>query len=146
MYNLRKNFLLTLLAILCNQRNSSFLFSVIISIYNTGRYLDDSIGSLINQTIGYEKIQIILINDGSTDDSEKICLKYKELYKNNIEYIKINHRGVSIARNIGLKYTKGLYINFLDSDDKWYLFNNSKYLNLHPTKLIFLFILNNRCT
>ena len=119
MFGLKKNLILTLFTILLNQRKSTFLFSVIISIYNTGRYLDDSIGSLINQTIGYRKIQIILINDGSTDNSEIICLKYKKLYKNNIEYIKINHSGVSISRNIGLKYAKGLYINFLDSDDKW---------------------------
>ena len=96
-----------------------FLFSVILSIYNTGRYLDDSIGSLLNQTIGFKNIQIILINDGSTDNSEYICLKYKKLYKNNIIYIKIKHSGVSKARNIGLSLAKGKYINFLDSDDKW---------------------------
>ena len=151
MYSFKKKFLLILLAILFNQRKSSFLFSVIISIYNTGRYLDDSIGSLINQTIGYEKIQIILINDGSTDNSEKICLKYKELYKNNIEYIKINHSGVSIARNIGLKYTKGLYINFLDSDDKWDIkafyyvhlfFKINKNINLVGCRLKYFELLN----
>ena len=96
-----------------------YLFSVIISIYNTGRYLDDSIGSLINQTIGFNKIQLILINDGSTDDSENICLKYKKLYPNNIIYVKLFHSGVSKARNIGLDYASGSYINFLDSDDKW---------------------------
>jgi glycosyltransferase involved in cell wall biosynthesis len=60
------------------------LFSVIIAIYNAGRYLDDSISSLINQTIGLRKIQIILINDGSTDETEEICLKYKNEYKQNI--------------------------------------------------------------
>ena len=99
--------------------SNSFLFSVIIAIYNTGRYLDDSIGSLLNQTIGFEKIQIILVNDGSSDNSEEICLKYKERYNKNIFYIKIEHSGVSKARNVGLKYTKGLYINFLDADDLW---------------------------
>ena len=97
----------------------SYLFSVIISIYNTGKYLEDSINSLINQTIGYKEIQIILVNDGSTDNSEEICLKYQNMYYNNIIYIKINHSGVSNARNIGLKYVKGEYINFLDSDDMW---------------------------
>ena len=97
------------------------MFSVIISIYNTGRYLNDSINSLLKQSIGFENIQIILVNDGSIDNSENICLHYKELYKNNIIYVKINHVGVSIARNIGLSYAKGLYINFLDSDDKWEL-------------------------
>ena len=96
-----------------------FRFSVIISIYNTGRYLDDSIGSLLNQTIGFKNIQVILINDGSDDDSEIICLKYKKEFPSNIIYIKIEHSGVSRARNIGLSYAKGSYINFLDADDKW---------------------------
>ena len=96
-----------------------FLFSVIISIYNTGRYLDDSIGSLINQTINFENIQVILVNDGSLDNTEEICLKYQEKYQKNIIYIKIEHSGVSKARNIGMNYAFGKYINFLDSDDKW---------------------------
>ena len=61
-----------------------YSFSVIMAIYNTGRYLDKSIGSLLNQTIGYKEIQIILINDGSTDNSEEICLKYQKLYSNNV--------------------------------------------------------------
>ena len=105
--------------------SNSFLFSVIIAIYNTGRYLDDSIGSLLNQTIGFENIQIILVNDGSSDNSEEICLRYKEKYIKNIFYIKIEHSGVSKARNIGLKYIRGLYVNFLDADDLW-SFNSFK--------------------
>ena len=96
-----------------------FLFSVIIPIYNTGRYLSDSIGSILNQTLGFPKIQLILINDGSIDNSNDICLKYQKQYMKNIIYIKINHCGVSKARNVGFKYSKGIYINFLDSDDKW---------------------------
>ena len=96
-----------------------YLFSVIIPIYNTGRYLDDSIGSLLNQTIGFKKIQVILINDGSTDNSEEICKKYKKKYQKNIVYIRISHSGVSKARNVGLSYAKGIFINFLDADDKW---------------------------
>ena len=89
------------------------------AIYNTGRYLNQSIGSLKNQTINFDNIQIILVNDGSTDDSEEICLKYKEKYYRNIIYLKIEHSGVSKARNIGLQYAKGKYINFLDTDDLW---------------------------
>ena len=96
-----------------------YLFSVIMCIYNSEKYLDDSINSLINQTIGFEKIQLILVNDGSIDNSERICLKYKNIYPNNIIYIKIKNSGPSRARNIGLSYAKGKYINFLDSDDKW---------------------------
>ena len=100
-------------------KTKAFIFSVIISIYNTGRYLDDSIGSVINQTVNLKNIQIILVNDGSTDETEEKCLRYKEKYPNNIIYIKIEHGGVSKARNIGLKYAKGEFINFFDSDDKW---------------------------
>ena len=64
-----------------------FIFSVIMPIYNTGKYLDDSIGSLLNQTIGFNNIQLILVNDGSLDKSEEISLKYKKKYPNNIIYI-----------------------------------------------------------
>ena len=69
-----KNALKVFLFVLCPM--ACFKFSVIIAIYNTGRYLNDSIGSLLNQTIGFENIQLILINDGSTDNSEEICLRY----------------------------------------------------------------------
>ena len=99
--------------------NKCFLISVIMAIYNTGRYLDDSIGSLFNQTIGFSNIQIILVNDGSVDNSDEICLKYQKLYSKNIIYINIEHGGVSKARNVGMKYAVGQYINFLDPDDKW---------------------------
>ena len=98
---------------------TSFLFSVIMAIYNSGRYLDDSIDSLINQTIGFKEIQLILVDDESTDKTEEICLKYKNKYPQNIIYIKIEHGGVSRARNVGIDAAKGKYINFLDPDDKW---------------------------
>ena len=75
--------------------------------------------SLLNQTINFKNIQIILVNDGSTDNSEEICLKYKDNYPENIIYIKIEHGGVSKARNKGMEYANGKYINFLDPDDKW---------------------------
>ena len=96
-----------------------FKFSVIIAIYNTGKYLDDSLGSLLKQSCSFNIIQIILINDGSFDNSHNICMKYMMLYPDNIIYKTIEHGGVSKARNIGLKYAKGKYINFLDPDDLW---------------------------
>ena len=99
---------------------NEFLFSVIIPVYNVENYLEETIKSVIGQTIGFKKnIEIILVNDGSTDNSEKICLKYESLFKNNIKYIKQKNKGVSNARNNGLKHASGKYINFLDSDDKW---------------------------
>ena len=96
-----------------------YIFSVIIPIYNAARYLNDSIESIINQTIGFKNIQLILVNDGSTDKTEEICLYYKNKYKENIFYINIRHGGASKARNVGFKYANGTYINFLDCDDKW---------------------------
>lgn len=67
---------------------SSFLFSVIMPIYNTGKYLNNSIGSLLNQSINfYKNIQLILVNDGSTDNSEEICRYYRKKYSKNIIYI-----------------------------------------------------------
>jgi glycosyltransferase involved in cell wall biosynthesis len=92
---------------------------VIIPIYNTGRYLDEAIFSLLNQTIGFKNIQLILVNDGSIDQTEEISLKYKKAYPKNIIYIKIEHGGKSKAKNIGLDYATGKYITFLDPDDKW---------------------------
>jgi len=99
--------------------NRCYLFTVIMSIYNTGRYIDESINSLLNQTIGFKNIQLILVNDGSVDDSEEKCFNYLNKYPNNIIYVKIEHSGLSKARNVGIKYAKGKYINYLDPDDKW---------------------------
>ena len=94
-----------------------YKFSVIMAIYNVEKYLQEAIESVINQTIGFDNIQLILVNDGSPDNSEKICLKYKSVYPENIIYIKKENGGVSSARNAGLKVASGEIINFLDSDD-----------------------------
>lgn len=97
-----------------------YKFSVIIPIYNSEKYIDETIKSVINQTIGFkENIQLIMINDGSSDNSEKICKNYQKQYPDNIKYIYQKNKGVSSARNEGMKYIEGKYVNFLDSDDKW---------------------------
>lgn len=113
-------------------KKNEFLFSVIIPVYNVENYLEETIKSVIGQTIGFKKnIEIILVNDGSTDNSEKICLKYESLFKNNIKYIKQKNKCVSNARNNGLKHASGKDINFLDSDDKWDKNVFKKVLALH---------------
>ncbi len=97
-----------------------FKFSVIIPVYNVEYYLEETLNSVINQTIGFEdNIQIVLINDGSPDNSEEICLKYKELYPDNIVYYKQENAGVSAARNKGISLATGLLSTMLDSDDLW---------------------------
>jgi len=94
--------------------------SVIVPIYNTRDYLDEAIQSVVSQNIGFEdNIQLILVNDGSTDGSEKICLKYKELYSDNVVYINKENGGVSTAINVGLEYADGRYVAIMGSDDKW---------------------------
>ncbi len=97
-----------------------YKISVIMPIYNVEQYLEESIKSVINQSIGFEEnIQLILVNDGSIDKSEEICKMYKNMYPDNIIYVKQENQGVSSARNKGLEYVNAKYINFLDADDKW---------------------------
>lgn len=96
-----------------------FKFTVIMPIYNVEKYLEESILSVINQDIGLNSIQLILVNDGSNDGSGDICLKYADLYPDNIVYLKQENSGVSAARNLGMEHIKGKYVNFLDPDDLW---------------------------
>ena len=90
------------------------LVSIIVPIYNVEKYLDQCIVSLINQT--YQNIEILLLNDGSTDNSPKICNKYKNK-DNRIIYISQANKGLSATRNNGIKIAKGEFILFVDSDD-----------------------------
>lgn len=90
--------------------------SIIIAIYNSEKYLKECIESVLKQKYQQDKIQIILINDGSTDNSLEICNKYAEKNKN-ILVINQENKGVSGARNAGLSAAEGKYIMILDSDD-----------------------------
>lgn len=104
-----------------NSKNTtSKLFSVIIACYNCQEYLDETVSSLLNQTLSFEEnIQVILVNDGSSDNTEEICKKYLKKYPENFIYLYQRNQGQAVARNNGLKYASGKYINFLDSDDKF---------------------------
>ena len=88
--------------------------SVIVPVYNVEKYLEKCLDSLVNQTL--KEIEIIIVNDGSPDNSHKIIDKYTKKYKNIKAYLKENG-GLSDARNYGLKKASGEYIAFLDSDD-----------------------------
>lgn len=90
------------------------MISIIIPVYNSEKYLNNCIKSIINQT--YKDLDIILINDGSKDDSLKICNKYKKLDKR-VRVFNKDNSGVSDTRNYGIKEAKGNYIMFIDSDD-----------------------------
>ena len=88
--------------------------SIIIPIYNTAPFLEECLKSIIYQT--YLTLEIILINDGSTDESGKICEKYANIDKR-IKYFNRTKNGVSAARNFGLEQATGEFIGFVDSDD-----------------------------
>ena len=88
--------------------------SVIVPIYNVEKYLKCCVDSIINQT--YKNLEIILVDDGSTDNSPKICDEYKNI-DDRIVVIHKKNGGVSSARNDGIKKAKGIYISFVDSDD-----------------------------
>lgn len=88
--------------------------SIIVPIYNMENYLEKCIESIIKQS--YKNIEIILINDGSTDRSEFICKKY-QIKDYRIKFISSKNKGVSNARNLGIEASTGEYISFIDPDD-----------------------------
>lgn len=90
------------------------LVSVIVPVYNAGQYLQKCIESIINQQLKH--IEIILIDDGSVDNSGKICDEYAKI-DNRIRVSHTKNQGVSKSRNIGIELAKGDYIGFVDSDD-----------------------------
>ena len=90
------------------------LISIVIPIYNAEKYLEECLNSIKNQT--YKNIEVIMVNDGSKDDSETICKRFSEDDARFRYFTKVNG-GVSSARNLGLDNVKGDYITFIDADD-----------------------------
>lgn len=93
--------------------------SIIIPVYNVYDYLEDTLSSVFHQDLPLNDYEVIVVNDGSTDSSEEIILKYKKQYFNLI-YINQENQGVSVARNAGINIARGNYITFVDSDDSIY--------------------------
>ena len=90
------------------------IVSVIVPIYNVEKYLDRCISSIINQT--YKNLEIILVDDGSTDKSGAICDNYK-IKDCRIKVIHKQNGGLGYARNSGLDVATGQYVTFIDGDD-----------------------------
>lgn len=88
--------------------------SLIVPVYNLGKTLDRCLNSIVNQT--YKELEIILINDGSTDSSLSICEKYA-VSDERIKILSHDNHGVSYTRNIGIKNATGYYLMFIDGDD-----------------------------
>lgn len=89
-------------------------FSIIVPVYNVEKYLDKCLNSIFSNT--YKNYEVIIINDGTKDNSEKIINKYIKKYKN-IIYIKQDNKGLSSARNEGVNKATGDYLLFIDGDD-----------------------------
>lgn len=109
--------------------NEDSMISVIVPVYNVEKYLKRCVDSIFNQT--YKDFEIILVDDGSNDSSGEICDKYDKNNKN-VRVIHQNNIGLSGARNTGIKYSKGEYLTFIDSDD----YIDGKYLEILYGNLI----------
>lgn len=93
-----------------------YLFTVVVPIYNKGDVLERAIRSVLKQT--FTDYELILVNDGSCDNSEEICMKFCD--NDRVKYIYQDNAGVSVARNCGILSSHATLITFLDPDDEWY--------------------------
>ncbi|MCD6459503.1 glycosyltransferase [bacterium] len=100
------------------------LVSIIIPVYNRRKLLPRAVDSVLNQS--YKKFELIIIDDGSTDNPAEIAGKYND---SRIKFIRIPHGGVSTARNTGVSLAQYDYIAFLDSDDQWVKHKLEKQIN-----------------
>ncbi len=99
-------------------KNFEYKVSVIVPVYNVSEYLEECLDSLLAQTMSKEEMEILLINDGSTDNSFEICQKYAE--ENSVfKLFSKENEGLSATRNFGIKHAKGKYLMYIDSDDKF---------------------------
>ena len=101
--------------------NKEIFISIVVPVYNTEQYLDECLQSILKQTI-IENIELICVNDGSSDNSLEILNLYKEKFPNMI-IIDQKNSGAPTARNNGLRVATGEYVYFIDSDD--YIINDN---------------------
>lgn len=117
-----------------------YQYTIISAVYNVNQYLDDYFNSLVKQRLDFKKhIQLILVDDGSIDNSAEIIKSWQKKYPNNITYIYKENGGQASARNLGLKYAKNPWITFIDPDDmvnKDYFYEVDKFLFTNATKSI----------
>ncbi|MEH8263434.1 CDP-glycerol glycerophosphotransferase family protein [Aeromonas allosaccharophila] len=95
-----------------------YQYTVVSAVYNVGRYLDDYFNSLVKQRLDFKKhITLILVDDGSTDNSAEIIKRWQKKYPNNIQYIYKENGGQASARNLGIKHVTTEWVTFIDPDD-----------------------------
>lgn len=92
------------------------LISVIIPLFNCGNYISRCIDSVRRQGLSDNEYEVIVVNDGSMDNGPEIVSRYSEKYSN-IVLINQHNKGVSSARNLGLKHARGKWVHFVDADD-----------------------------
>lgn len=110
-------------------------FSVVISVYNKEQYIAATLQSVLDQT--FQDFEIVILNDGSTDASEKEILKFKDP---RISYFSEKNQGAAAGRNYVINKAKGEYIALLDADDFWlvnYLEEQYKSIKKHPNQSVF---------
>ena len=104
---------------MAKQQNYKYKMSFVVPVYNVQEYVGELIDSILAQRMNFERdLQLVLVNDGSTDDSEKVCLEYRKRFPNNIVYIRQENAGPGAARNAGIAVAEGEYIGLPDADDK----------------------------
>lgn len=96
-----------------------FEFSVVMAVYNVEPFLREAVKSLVQQDFGFKRIQLIMVDDGSSDGSGAICDEYAAQYPDNVIVLHKENGGVASARNAGMELASGRYVNFMDSDDKF---------------------------
>ncbi len=96
---------------------SRFKVSVVVPVYNTAEYLSECLDSLVGQSIGLDAIQVVVVDDGSTDGSAEVIRAYAERYPKNLVCLRQENAGQGAARNLGLARCEGEYVGFMDSDD-----------------------------
>lgn len=118
-------------------RKTNPLVSIILCTYNRAKYLKKAVQSVINQN--YKKWELVIVNDGSNDNTHEILKPFIKLFKN-IIYVSQPNRGIAVARNTGLQLASGEIVTFLDSDDTFEEEHISKRIvELKNTKVDFLY-------
>ena len=107
-----------------SQQSDMILISVVITAYNASKWIRATIDSIIAQT--YPVLEVIVIDDGSTDDTDKVVASYGK----NVKYIFQKNSGQPAARNVGIRMAQGNFIAFVDADDCWHPQKIEKQINL----------------
>lgn len=98
-------------------QSNKFKVSVVVPVYNTADYLPECFDSLVGQSIGLDAIQVVVVDDGSTDGSAEVIETYAKRYPGNFVHLSQPNAGQGAARNLGLTRCEGEYVGFMDSDD-----------------------------